>query len=115
MHEYSIAAALIERVEAEAEKHRARSVRRVGVRLGELSGVEPELLATAYELAREATLCASAELEIDYVKARWVCSTCQASVDPKVALRCAACGAAGRLIAGEELDLCRLELEINDV
>jgi hydrogenase nickel incorporation protein HypA/HybF len=115
MHEYSIATALIERVELEAQKQGARAVRRVAVRLGELSGVEPELLSTAFELARESTCCSSAALDIDYVRARWACPKCELEVDPKVALRCASCGGAARLVAGEELDLCSLELEVNDV
>ncbi len=115
MHEYSIAAALLERVAAEADKYGARSVRRVTVRLGELSGVEPELLSAAFELARENTACASAELEVDYVKARWGCRDCELEVDPKVALLCASCGGSARLVAGEELDLCSLELEVSDV
>jgi hydrogenase nickel incorporation protein HypA/HybF len=115
MHEYSIAAALIERAEAEAEKHGARAVLRVSVRLGELSGVEPELLSTAFELARESTRCAAASLEVDYVKARWACASCEEVVDPKIAIRCASCGGAARLVGGEELDLCSLELEVNDV
>jgi hydrogenase nickel incorporation protein HypA/HybF len=115
MHEYSIATALIERVEVEADKHGARAVRRVTVRLGELSGVEPELLSTAFELARESTCCSSAALEVDYVKARWACPNCELEVDPKVALQCASCGGAARLVSGEELDLCSLELEVNDV
>ena len=115
MHEYSIATALLERVAAEADKHGARSVRRVTVRLGELSGVEPELLSTAFELARENTSCASASLEVDYVKARWACRACELEVDPKVALQCASCGGSACLVAGEELDLCSLELEVSDV
>lgn len=115
MHEFSIVTSLIERVEAEALSHNANSVRRVRVRVGELSGIEPELLRTAYELAREGTLCAEAELELDYIRAQWVCSACQHAIDPKLVLRCPACDGPGRLAAGDELDLCSLELEVNDV
>ncbi len=115
MHEYSIAASLIERVTVEAEKHRARAVRRVRVRLGELSGVEPELLATAFDLAREDTCCSAAVLELDFVPARWACETCHELVDPKATLRCASCAGPARLVAGDELDLFSLELEVSDV
>ncbi len=115
MHEYSIAVALIEKVEVELKQHQARSVRRIMVRIGELSGVEPELLVTAFEMAREQTACEGAELTVEYVKARWVCALCAASIDPQIALRCSACGGAGRLAAGEELDLYRMELEVSDV
>ncbi len=115
MHEYSVALSLIERVAVEADKHRARAVRRVSVRLGELSGVEPELLATAFELAREDTCCSAAVLELDYVEARWECEACRAVVDPQAALRCGNCAGPARLVAGDELDLFSLELEVSDV
>ena len=55
MHEYSIVQALLERVAAEARARRATSVHRLTIRIGELSGVEPELLATAYATFRERT------------------------------------------------------------
>ena len=67
MHEYSIVQSLIERVAAEAEAHHAKRVVRVHVRLGEFSGVEPGLLATAYETFREKTVCEGAPLVLDRV------------------------------------------------
>ena len=62
MHEYSIVQALLERVEAEAAARGAVAVERVVVQIGELSGVEIELLATAYDTFRERTICERAPL-----------------------------------------------------
>ena len=70
MHEYSIVQALIERVDAEARARRATAVHRLSMRIGELSGVEVELLTTAYETFRERTICAGAELECEHGRAR---------------------------------------------
>jgi hydrogenase nickel incorporation protein HypA/HybF len=67
MHEYSIVQALLERVEREAEARGASRVVRVHVRLGEYSGVEPQLLATAYDTFRERTICEGAPLVLDRV------------------------------------------------
>jgi hydrogenase nickel incorporation protein HypA/HybF len=47
MHEYSIVGSLMQRVEAEARQRGATSVGRIRIALGELSGVDPELLASA--------------------------------------------------------------------
>ena len=67
MHEYSIVASLVERVEAEAAARGARRVERICVRVGALGGVDPALLATAFDTFAPATGCAGATLEIETV------------------------------------------------
>ena len=57
MHEYGIVASLIDRVAQEATPRRAR-VHRLQVAVGELAGVDVELLRTAYDTFRPATVCA---------------------------------------------------------
>ena len=113
MHEYSIVQALIERVEQEAAARGAKRVVRVHVRLGELSGVEAELFATAYDTFRERTICEGAPMELDRVPAAWACRRCGCVL--RGALRCAACDAPGALVAGDEILLSRIELEVDDV
>ena len=44
MHEYSILQSLVERVEEEQARRRATSIHAIHLRVGELSGVETELL-----------------------------------------------------------------------
>jgi hydrogenase nickel incorporation protein HypA/HybF len=113
MHEYSIVHALMARVEAEARRHGASAVRRVRVSLGELSGVEADLLGSAYETFRERTLCAEAPLEIRRVEALWTCACCGRALPRGAVLRCASCGGAGRLSQGDEIVLDQLELEVS--
>jgi hydrogenase nickel incorporation protein HypA/HybF len=115
MHEYSIVASLIERVEREAAAHRGARVHRLHVKLGELSGVEIELLKTAFDTFRERTICEGAELAVDRVPAAWACPACDRRVERGAILRCDVCGRAARMIRGDEIVLERIEMEAPDV
>ncbi len=113
MHEYSIVQSLIERVEREAAARGSKRVVRVHVQLGELSGVEPELLATAYETFRDRTVCADAPMILDRVAASWECRRCGHAIHGR--LRCEACRGPATLVAGDEIVLQRIEMEVPDV
>jgi hydrogenase nickel incorporation protein HypA/HybF len=115
VHEYSIAGALLDRVEAEARRHARAEVLRIRVRVGELSGVDGELLRTAWSLAREGTLCARADLELAGESARWVCPRCQGGIPAGALLRCPRCAAPARLASGDALVLEQIEMEVSDV
>ena len=115
MHEYSIVSALLARVEAEARVHGAEKVHSIRVQIGELSGVEKDLLEAAYELARERTLCEKAELEIVPVEARWACRSCKTTIPKGAILRCSDCDLPAELAAGDEILLERVEMEVPDV
>jgi hydrogenase nickel incorporation protein HypA/HybF len=52
VHEYSIVASLIDRVQQEADAHGGARVHRLYVKIGELSGVEVDLLKTAFDTFR---------------------------------------------------------------
>ena len=112
MHEYSIVAALVDKVDAIARERRAVAVKRLHVRIGELSGVETELLATAYRTFREKTACDGADLTILPVKARWACPDCKRDIARGEVLRCVACGTSAKLAEGDEIILERVEMEV---
>jgi len=112
VHEYSIVQALLCRVDEEARARHATAVHRLSVRIGELSGVEPRLLASAYEVFRERTVCDGAELAIESVPARWVCPACEAAIMQGSILTCADCGTPARLAEGDEILLVRIEMEV---
>lgn len=111
MHEYSIVQALLDRVDESARAHGASRVHCVRVSIGDLAGVEVELLRTAYDTIRRRTLCDSASLEIRRVPARWQCPVCGTAIATGAALRCPSCGAAARLISGDEIVLDQIEME----
>jgi hydrogenase nickel incorporation protein HypA/HybF len=114
MHEYGIVESLLDRVDTEAAARSATSVRRLHVRIGELAGVDTELLATAFETFRRG-LCAGAELRIVEVSATWVCPRCGAPLERGAVLRCPTCCVPARLEGGDEILLERIEMEVPDV
>ena len=112
MHEYSIVSALLQRVEAEARSRGATSVGCIRVALGELSGVDPELMSTAYEVFRERTLCQDAPMEVRTVPAIWVCPRCGQTLASGQILRCLSCQIPARLATGDEIILEQIEMEV---
>jgi hydrogenase nickel incorporation protein HypA/HybF len=112
MHEYSLVLSLIERVEQEMTKYGATAAHRVKISVGELSGVEADLLASAFEIAREGTPLAVTELQVNPVKARWQCSACSHDIDSRKSLLCEECGNPGHLVEGGEIMFESVELEV---
>jgi hydrogenase nickel incorporation protein HypA/HybF len=113
MHELSIALSLIELVEEEAARRHARVVT-VHLRVGPLSGVVPETLASAYDLAREGTTLAEAVLLIEEVPLVIVCRACDAThtLELPMDLRCPDCGGpTPEVLGGRELEVVALELD----
>ena len=115
MHEYSVVSSLIAAAEARAREHGATAITRLRVRIGELSGVDPELLVTAFEMAREGSMCAEATVEVERVPVSWACRGCGCPIAPGEVLKCPACGAPARLLSGDEIVLAQMELEVVDV
>jgi hypothetical protein len=64
VHEYSIVQSLLERVESEARQHEATAVHRIHLRIGELSGVEIDLLDTAFQTFRSGSSDLSLGLDL---------------------------------------------------
>jgi len=112
MHELAICQALMTQIEQAAEPHKPAVIERVVLSVGALSGVEPELLRRAFEIARAGTLAANAELQIRTGQIRVLCKSCDRKSDARVnRLLCASCGDwRVRVIEGEELLLLSLDL-----
>ena len=113
MHELSIAVNLVDIAAAEAARHSAERVRRVFVRVGDLSGVVPDALRFAFDVAIENTALSGATLEIERVRATVYCAMCLAEreLSDLFALCCPDCGAeSADLRGGRELELAALEL-----
>ncbi len=113
MHEYALIEALVRRVEEEAQRRGALAVHGVSVRVGELSGVDPELFRTAYETFRAGTLCERAPLALRQVPARWSCPHCARPIERGEILRCPDCNEPARLDDGcDALTLDGIDLEV---
>ncbi|MET8082068.1 hydrogenase maturation nickel metallochaperone HypA [Streptomyces sp. NPDC005303] len=76
MHELSIATAIIERADELARADGTGAVSAVTVRVGELSGVVPDALDFAFEVARDGTSLAAARLVVEQVPAQAYCGPC---------------------------------------
>lgn len=112
MHEYSIVQSLVDSVEEAIKGRDSAAVRRLTVRIGELSGVDTTLLASAYDIFRAGTVCEDADMAIERVEARWACPVCSAVIERGEALQCAACNVPAELKSGDEIILQRIELEV---
>ncbi len=116
MHELSICQALLAQVADIARERGAGAVERICIEVGPLAGVEPGLLARAFEMARAGGCASHAQLSIETTQVILSCMECGARSQAKPnRLLCAACGAyRTRVVAGDELNLRRVELRPTD-
>jgi len=113
MHELSIAQAILDRVAVEAERHPTARFTKVGVRIGELAGVDPEALSFGFEVLVKDTPWDPLALEIQFLPRMQRCPGCGREFPaPDSATTCPQCGNLATLcIGGEELDIAYMEVE----
>lgn len=113
MHELRIAQNIIESVLAEMSRRGLRSVRGVGLRIGELTDIVPESLEFGFDVLISSTALAGAQLEIERVPIRGQCRDCGSEFTVEdMQFLCPACGANRvKLLQGQELDICYLEVD----
>ena len=116
MHEVSVAQSLVELIEAELARHPWCGGRVVGakLRIGELSGVVPAALKSAFGPATEGTCADGAKLEIEPVPVVIWCDQCESEqvlAPPVQGLICPVCGKrASEVLRGRELELISVEV-----
>ncbi len=115
MHELSVCQGLIAQVERIAFAHNARSVDKIIVRIGPLSGVEIPLLHQVYTLACVGTVAENAELVTEIQPIRVTCEACDTETSASVnRLLCGKCGDyRTRLLSGDEMILASVELNVD--
>jgi hydrogenase nickel incorporation protein HypA/HybF len=114
MHESGIAAEILELALEQARLHEAKPVVRLGLRIGDLSGVVEEALRFAFDALKAGTLAGAAELAIERVPVKAVCRQCNSAPElppGDLVLWCPRCGMGLDIIEGKELDLLWVELE----
>jgi hydrogenase nickel incorporation protein HypA/HybF len=113
VHELSVCQALLRQVTDIAMDRGADVVEHITIEAGPLSGVEPALLASAFEILRASSLAtAQALLSIETPAVTIRCTNCGVE-SPTVPNRlvCPCCGDfRTRVVAGDELRLRRVEL-----
>lgn len=113
MHELSIAASILDAVRAETARRSGARLLKIGLRLGELAGVDRDSLAFCFEAIVQDTEFAEATLEIEWCPQRNRCPECGRTFTVVCfEAACPACGARSTEPAGgDELDLAYLEFE----
>ena len=113
MHELSVCLALLEQIQGIAAEQDARRVTRIELNVGPLSGVESDLLRSAWPIAAAGTMAEHAELVIDDAEIIVRCTVCKAETTATVnKLLCGECGEfRTSLVSGDEMILQRLEVE----
>jgi hydrogenase nickel incorporation protein HypA/HybF len=113
MHELSIALGIVDAAGEEAARRPGARVAAVHLRVGALSGVVPEALRSAFELAREGSALEEAELVIEQVAVVAFCPVC--AEEREVAfprLCCPVCSTpTPEVRRGRELEVVALEIE----
>ncbi len=117
MHELAVCQALLKQIDEIAARENANAITRILVRVGPLSGVVPDLLRSAFSIARAGTLAEHATLITEEQSIRVRCLSCgsESSAAP-TKLICASCGDfRTQLVAGDELLLASVELKRDEL
>ena len=114
MHELSVCQALLAQVTEIAIDRGASAVAQINVEVGPLSGVDPVLLASAFEVVRAGSCAAKATLSITTMVVTISCLSCGAESQTRPnRLLCDICGGyRTRVVGGDELRLRRVELRM---
>lgn len=113
MHELSIAEGILSIVEDYARRNDASKVLSVKLRIGEMSGVQPEALAFCFEICAKKTVAEGASLEIERVPLSARCRACNATFDVEgYCFLCPDCGSTEvEIVSGRELQVAEMEVE----
>jgi hydrogenase nickel incorporation protein HypA/HybF len=105
MHELSLALSVMDIVLEEAQTRNIDHITGVEVEVGALSGVDPDALAFALELAVKETALAATSFRITRVPASGICAACNRTFEMNEAWTpCPECnGSAGSVIHGDTL------------
>ena len=112
MHELSVCLSILDQVRSIAAKHSANKVHRIELKIGPLSGVEADLLRSAWPMASADTIAVDAELAIEEAEIVVRCNSCDVETPATPnRLVCGKCGDYHTTVtSGDEMILQRVEL-----
>ena len=116
MHEFSVVQSLLGLIERYANENGARSVTKVVVQIGVLSGVEPHLLELAFNTFKEGTIAQDAELVMEIEPLKLACLDCgREFVKEELSAVCPGCGSSNtEITGGKDMYLKSLEMECDE-
>jgi hydrogenase nickel incorporation protein HypA/HybF len=113
MHELSIAMSVLDALDEESQSRGGAHITAVYLKIGPLSGVVPQALQGAFDLAREGTDFAECRLVIEETSVLVRCPNCgvEREVQSIQEMACAVCGtAASDVASGRELEVHAVEI-----
>lgn len=107
MHELSIAQNIISACEAEAAKHNSKSITKIVLRIGEFTGVVKEALDFAFDISKQNTTAAEADIEYEIIPLRTHCKSCNETFSDTKEFNfyCPKCGGVLEIKSGRELEI----------
>lgn len=113
MHELAITEGIIAAAVPEAERHGAKKILEIRLKIGELSGVLPECIQEYFNIVSCGTIAEGARLAVEKIPITVKCLTCEKeSVIGLKKIRCPHCGGAEiKIISGREYFVDSLEVE----
>ena len=113
MHELGIASSIVDSVKAEAEKRSGARLLAVGLRVGEVSGVNSDALEFCFHSLVRGTDLEPIRLDIERTARRHRCPGCSREFDVvEYDPTCPDCGEFHTvLVAGDEMEIVYLEIE----
>ena len=113
MHELSIVQNILDIAESEARKNNATKIIKIGLKIGEMSGVVIDSINFCFETLKGNTIARDAELLIDHVPLKGKCKNCGSNFQiNNYIFKCNTCNNNDiEIITGRELFVDELEVE----
>lgn len=113
MHELSIAAAILDQLEDELAKRPGSKFTKVGLRIGDLAGIDRDCLTFGFESLVKDTHWEPLAVEIETIRRRQRCPKCGHEFEAEHwATACPKCEEVATVtIAGEELQIAYIEVD----
>lgn len=113
MHELAITEGIIEAAVPEAERHGAKKILEIRLKIGELSGVLPECIQEYFNIASRGTIAEGARLCVERIPVTIHCNACGYDGEiPKRKIHCPVCDSSEiKLKSGREYYVDSLEVE----
>jgi hydrogenase nickel incorporation protein HypA/HybF len=113
MHEVGIAASVLDAVRAEVALRPGTRAVGVGLKIGELAGVDPDSLRFGFDALVQGSDLDPLRLEVEYLPRVQQCLDCaEEFTADRYTLECPKCTSLrGRCVSGDELDIAWIEVE----
>lgn len=109
MHELSITESILNQALAEAKKHKAKSIKKINLLVGEAISVVPDCVQFYFDTLKKTTIANEAVLEIKTIPLVFRCRKCKVQIKD-LESNCK-CNEGIEIISGQELMIESLEIE----